>query len=552
MSRPHRRGSWTCCLPVAWIVAGVVIATGLFVRPAGAIEHDRPAGEPYQLAGRRIVFTTWYFVRPGAPEWIDAKTGGPFAPGVKVGPHDAKMLYHEAPLGVRLEAQPAQRLGPIIPRDKPWEQMGLSIGTIVRDGEKFRAWGNCQDAQGAGYTCYLESRDGRTWEKPPLGLVEYDGSRANNLIPYPVGTVFIDPIAPPQQRFKAVKHSHFDPEKLEEYKKRKPYSVMATEKGSGWFGDCIVGAVSPDGLNWTELPEPISIEPSDTQVVAGYDARLKKYVMFTRSHSVGPRAEGQPLPSRDIKGHNWLPRRAIGRSESEHFEQFPLSQVIVEAGSDMPPADTYYSNAYTTIPGAPDHYLMFPAIYHQLSDTTSIELQASYDGELWHRAPGSPVLKTTQFGQWDGGCVFTRPNMIELPDGSWAVPYTGYLYPHKYPRTAWAYDTGFAVWPKGRLMAIVADGQGQFSTPLFLPPGKTLKINAVTERAGSILVEVAGPDNQPLPGRSFADAQPIIGDQCLTTVTWKNEANDLGVEPGKPIMLRFRLDKARIYGLEFE
>jgi hypothetical protein len=514
------------------------------------IEHDRPAGEPYQLAGKRIVFTTWYFVRPGAPEWIDPQTGGGFPAGTKVGPMDSNMVYYEPPTGVKLVVEPAQRLGPIVKRDRRWEKMGLSINTLVRDGDKLRAWGSCQDDQGRGYTCYLESRDGKTWDRPPLGLVEFEGTRDNNLIPFGVGTVFIDPVAPPAERFKSVQHGKFDPAKIEAYQQTRPSSVMSTERASGWYPDCIVGAVSPDGLNWTALPDPISIEPSDTQVVAGYDARIKKYVMFTRSHMVGPRADGQPVPPRAL-GHNWATRRAIGRTESETFRQFPLSQVIVEPGSDMPPADTYYSNAYTTIPGAPDHYLMFPAVYHQMSDTTSIELQASYDNKLWHRAPGSAVLKTSDFGEWDGGCVFTRPNLVELPDGSWALPYTGYLYPHKYPRTAWAYDTGLAVWPKGRLMAIDAEDRGQFSTLAFIPPGSKLRINAVTRRAGDILVEVARLDGKPVAGRSFEQAKPLVGDLYQHAVAWDG-AGDLGTAPGQPVILRFRMNKARIFGLEFE
>ena len=71
------------------------------------------------------------------------------------------------------------------------------------------------------------------------------------------------------------------------------------------------------------------------------------------------------------------------------------------------------------------------------------------------------------------------------------------------------------------------------------------------QRAGSILVEASGLDGKPLPGRSFDDAVPIIGDQHRTLVTWKN-ADTHGVETGKPIMLRFRMEKAKLYGLDFE
>jgi hypothetical protein len=108
------------------------------------------------------------------------------------------------------------------------------------------------------------------------------------------------------------------------------------------------------------------------------------------------------------------------------------------------------------------------------------------------------------------------------------------------------------VWPKGRLIALQSDDRGEFSTVTFMPPGRKLLINALTQRAGSLLIEVAGRSGgEPLPGRSFADCDPIIGDQFRKPVTWKGEA-DLGFEAGAAILLRFRLEKASIYCLDFE
>jgi hypothetical protein len=52
-------------------------------------------------------------------------------------------------------------------------------------------------------------------------------------------------------------------------------------------------------------------------------------------------------------------------------------------------------------------------------------------------------------------------------------------------------------------------------------------------------------------GHSFADADRIIGDQHGKPLTWKGNA-DLGIEPGRPIIFRVRMDRASIYWLEFE
>ena len=56
----------------------------------------------------------------------------------------------------------------------------------------------------------------------------------------------------------------------------------------------VTGGLSPDGLRWTRLPEPLVVDHRDTQPVCTFDAQLGRYVLHTRNWSVGPRAEGAP------------------------------------------------------------------------------------------------------------------------------------------------------------------------------------------------------------------------------------------------------------------
>jgi hypothetical protein len=193
---------------------------------------------------------------------------------------------------------------------------------------------------------------------------------------------------------------------------------------------------------------------------------------------------------------------------------------------------------------------MFPTIWHMGDDTTSIALAASVEGKVWHFLPDAPLLHTAPFGQWDGGAIFAHPNLVELADGRWVLPYTGYIFPHKYPRGQLRFAPGYAVWPHGRLIAVEAAERGAFATVALLPPGRRLCLNVLTQRAGSVCVEAAGLDGKPLPGRAFADATPIIGDQPHATLTWHGEA-DLGHAEGSAILLRFRLERARLFGLDF-
>jgi hypothetical protein len=176
---------------------------------------------------------------------------------------------------------------------------------------------------------------------------------------------------------------------------------------------------------------------------------------------------------------------------------------------------------------------------------------SSHDTKLWSHLPGGPVFETGAFGEWDGGCIFALPNLIELPNGDFALPYGAQDFPHKYPRGQLKSGTGYAIWPKGRIVALEAPELGAFATVKIVPPGRKMRINALTKRNGSITVEVTDLDRNPIPGRTFDESDAIIGDQHWTPVTWKGQ-DDLGYKEGTQISLRFRMDKAKIFGLEFD
>ncbi|MBI3657444.1 MAG: hypothetical protein HY232_13600 [Acidobacteria bacterium] len=525
------------------------------VDDSGSSEAPRygtaPTGEPYELAGKRLVFANWYYVRPGKFSWRDAKENIVTANAQPIGPLEAHMVMQDSPRGIRLVMERPQRSGPLLQPERPWEKEGINFITLIHDLDRYRAWGGCQAGKSNSF-CYFESSDGLKWTRPELGLVEFEGSSKNNLIDVAAGSVFIDPSSPPEERYKAVrlsdKHTIAD---LTDYIKRRPKDIdWRSERGDiNYLAYPIMGAVSADGLHWKLKPEPLIVEHSDTLIVAYYDSILRKYVIYTRNWMVGP----QSANARDPRRQRWLDmgRRSIGRTESDHFGDFPLSDVILEPGPDMAPSDVLYTNCKTTIPGAPDQHLLFPTVWHTSDDTTTVVAASSHNGKVWHYLPGPPVLETANFGEWDGGSVFASPNLVELPDGAWALPYSGFNFPHKYPRGSWAYRPGYVLWPKGRMVALEAKDQGEFATVGLVPPGRRLRMNAVTQRGGRILVEVADIDGKTRVGHSFQEAVPIIGDQYRTPVTWGKEGR-LVEEAGEPIILRFRMEKARIYWLDFE
>jgi hypothetical protein len=110
---------------------------------------------------------------------------------------------------VMLRVNPAQQRETVIRPDRPWEQLMISFYlTVLEDGGKLRMWYICRDKKNQPNVAYAESTDGVTWIKPNLGIVEYEGSKENNLVGLTSleGTVYIDERAPADERYCYITH----------------------------------------------------------------------------------------------------------------------------------------------------------------------------------------------------------------------------------------------------------------------------------------------------------------------------------------------------------
>ena len=87
---------------------------------------------------------------------------------------------------------------------RPW-----SSPTVIWDEEEriFKAWYSGSDIAPERWTAvgYATSTDGVTWEKPRLGLHEFRGSSANNIVVMGYGPVLKDTAEPdPAKRYKMI------------------------------------------------------------------------------------------------------------------------------------------------------------------------------------------------------------------------------------------------------------------------------------------------------------------------------------------------------------
>ncbi len=509
---------------------------------ARARAHGRRAGHPWlpssnlHLSDGPHLFLDWRFVLPGelgliGPYWA-ARDGSPIPLRVrdaqewKDRPIDASYVPTDVPQGIRIAAQPAEK-------GEPFPEHGPPGTRIIHDEGIYRTWYKTPEDSHAGVLHYAESSDGYDWTSGTA--CEVDWSACPEAAGSESPEVFVDPTAPESERFKMFVRSGVGatPEDklriLKQFQETRPDDIYPTAGDELEHLSGMYGAVSPDGVHWKSIPGPLVIHYSDTMNVVHYDAQLEKYVWYGRC--------------------NWFyGRRSIGRAETHDFRRWPGPEMLVWPSTGLHPSDDWYTNSKTTYPGAGDHHLMFPALYHHADDTTELRMFSSPDGIVWSEVPGDPVLTPGSPGAWDGGCVFGGLDLVPLSGNRVALPYTGYLYPHKYPRNSVTMPSraAYAQWPRGRLGALEAPEAGSFTTLPLVFEGNRLSLNLQTRHAGHVLVEVADRQGRPLPGRTFDDADPIAGDHLDRPVTWNGESY-LDKGPGQPIFVRFRLRAAKLF-----
>lgn len=474
-------------------------------------------------------FLDWYAIWPGATAYEP----------------DGRAWVSEAPQGVRLSVQPAERSEPVLLNDQPWEGSRLGYVNVLYEEGRYRMWYGFQVG-----LCYAESDDGFHWRKPALGLYERDGSSANNLV-YPKGiegTVFRDPNGTDTERYKLVdmevssdyQGRRLDPEGTrrvtEELRQQGLDAAEIYGKHLRLVG-AVYGAASPDGLHWTRIEEPLFEKFCDTQNVVLYDAELGRYVGYWRSGA------GR--------------RRAIARSETHDFWHWPLPDMVLQPDGQDAPTDDYYTNAYTPYPDGGFH-LMFPAIYRRVRDELDVQLAVSRDGLNWSWPQRSPIVPLDPTGADGVKSLYVSPGLVPLEGDRWGAILRcatrrhneSYYYdpPGKSGHYRWA------IWKKGRLVALEAPVWGQVTLNPRELAGDDIRLNYQTAANGWIQAELVEPTLwppaylEPLEGYAFEECEPLRGDDPAGQIRWRG-SGDLSALRGRTLAIRIRMCKAKLFSI---
>ena len=453
----------------------------------------------------------------------------------------------EAKEGFTTTMNPATRTNtPVLASEKPWESHGCSNPTVMLDEGVYKMWYSANGEDGVPRDCYATSTDGIHWKRPNIGLIDYQGSRENNIISLNLnhGSIFKDPSAEPEQRFKCILGAgKYDYVSVYGGGARFRYDENPPDT---WHYGSVGGLYSPDGIHWTPCEKLIMPWYTDTRNVAFWDDRLQKYVAYVRWNEYLRAEDGAQRGSFDY--------RAIARSESADFENFPVPEKILEPDFDDPEdADMWggglYDTAAVKYPLADDAYLIFTAAYYHTTDALDIQLATSRDGIHFARWR-EPFVRLGPAGAFDSMMLYMGVGVLPIGD-ELRLYYTGYDQPHdKVTGEEYRPAIGSALLRLDGFVSQDAGGQGGWLTTLpFTFEGNHLEVNMDGSARGWLKVEILDEGLQPLKGFTEADADRLGGSSTAQTVTW-NGKQDLSALKGQTVRLRFVGQSVKLYAFQ--
>ena len=455
----------------------------------------------------------------------------------------------EAKEGFTTTMNPATRTDtPVLAPEKPWEQRGCSNPSVMLDEGIYKMWYSATGEDGIPRDCYATSTDGIHWERPNLGLIDYQGSQENNIISLDLnhGSIFKDPSAEPERRFKCILGAgKYDYVAVNCGGARFRYDENPPET---WHYGSVGGLYSPDGIHWTRCEKLIMPWYTDTRNVAFWDDRIQKYVAYVRWNEYLRVEDGAQRGSFDY--------RAIARSESTDFENFPVPEKILEPDFDDPEdADMWggglYDTAAVKYPLAADAYFIFTAAYYHTTDALDIQLATSRDGIHFTRWR-EPFVRLGPDGAFDSLMLYMGVGVLPIGD-ELRLYYTGYDQPHdKVTGEEYYPAIGSALLRLDGFVSQDAAGQGGWLTTLpFTVEGNHLKVNMDGSAKGWLKVEILDDRRQPLEGFTEAEADRLGGSSTAQTVTWGGK-HDLSALKGQTVRLRFVGQAVKLYGFQLQ
>ncbi len=464
-------------------------------------------------------------------------------------------LFVDEVLVERLEGQARRVLQHPTPReivlvcDKPWEGNGLGYITVMQDGDRYRMYYRGGDYRyGLEAThpqtyCYAESKDGIHWRRPKIGLIEFAGSKDNNIV-----------IS--EDQFGGIAHN-FSP-----FLDRRP-GVPAGERFKAIGGAPLHLLVSADGIQWKKSQDaPVITEGAfDSQNLVFWDAYRNTYRAYHREFRDG--RDIMTETSDDLVKWtkpiflNYSPSRG-GQLYTNQINPYHRAPHIL-LGFPTRYEDRGRSPSMRYLPQFDYRQQRSAASLREGTAVTEGLFMASRDGlnfEVWQEAFIRPGLRTKD--SWFYGDNYQNLGLVETrsvvaddaPDELSMYLNEGTLQngkPAKLRRYTLRMD-GF--------VAVNAPmSGGRLSTKPLRFSGKRMSINYSSSARGGIRIEIQNEKGQPLPGFAMEDCPWIYGDSLDRPVEWIRDdrvESDVTSLSGRPIKLVFELRDADLFSFQFQ
>ncbi|HJN11077.1 MAG: hypothetical protein QGG09_16630 [Pirellulaceae bacterium] len=434
--------------------------------------------------------------------------------------------------------------------DRPWEGNWSGLVTYIQDAEVYRMYyTGGQWGRGRTSICYAESKDGVRWTRPELGLIEFNGSKKNNIVLDASGMIAFVPF----------KDTNPDCQADEQYKAMVARSTPATG---------LYGYASPDGIHWRMMHDKPLITQGkfDSQNVAFWDAGRRRYVTYYREMR-GPNDEiGLTGPQLGLDPNG--PSRDVMTCTSTDFLNWSEPKWIQYPGS---PREQIYLNQIRPYFRAPHLFVGFPGRFmagreiekglpllqhpsYKYASISETLFMSSRDGLHFKRWGEAFIRPGPRRERWIYGATFPTYGLLATKGENADTPDELSLYVAD--GGGWT-QSGKA--DRFRRYTLRIDGFVSVNAPLsggevitrpFTMRGTELSLNLATSAAGSIQVEIQTATGKPIEGFALADCPELFGDEIERVVKWSKDS-DVSRLAGQPIRLRFVMKDADLYSFQF-
>lgn len=415
-------------------------------------------------------------------------------------------------------------LNPLIHDDVPWEQNPYCFGTVIYDEEAsvFKFWYQSYNdvdvsLQERTPILYATSKDGIEWNRPNLGLFEFQGSKDNNIVLQNYG--YHDLYSP------SIIKDASDPDPKKRYKMIW-WDFPLGEESYQDEGMCV--ASSPDGIHWTKHPDnPIlhanKTEKSISDVMSVMqDKNTGKFVAYTKGWA-------DPWPS----------HRQIVRIESTDFIHWSEPEVVIRHAFDLKDPQSY---GMTTSQFGNNYIGMMYSYKEPGNKTIDVQLVISHDNKNWQRVANQKTfIPLGKSGSWDDGMIFTAP--LFNHKNKTLVYYSAWDNSHDSKERRRS-GIGLASLRLNGFVSLDAKKNGSIITRIIRNAQGPLLVN-VNAKEGALRAELLDVNGKPISGYTLNDCIPIRSNDVAGLIRWKNQVK---LPDMVQFNIHFQIENASLYG----